>query len=155
MITKFKIYENNEYSDLVKLCKDKFFILHPENRSISTSNYLLLVRSIDIDNKTIYHSMHSANINLHMTAASFGRNIRFENHVWNYSKNDLEKIDFMTSLQLFKKYPDICTDLYSFILDIDVQNKSSLYLGLVEDFKNSLSVIPDIEKYTIAKKYGL
>lgn len=145
MITKFKIFENKKLYEYI----DKIFV-DKGNNAIE-----LVIRSYFISKKYIHieFDCFEFNENNVIDKEAYG------NHE-NVTQEELNKIEFLTPIEFYNKYPELCTNLYERVKrDFDnfnfTEGDGGWYPKLFTNYKRVLETIPEFEHYASAEKYNL
>jgi len=74
-----------------------------------------------------------------------------------YTKEDFEKISFLTPDELYKSHTKLCEDLYLKVYNELNSNKSwtDWYMKMLKNYVKVLGTIPQLEYVSDTRKYNL
>ena len=166
MITKFKLFENQDSKDY----KDKFFLSPCYMREYDYRDedfYIVLVKDVDfhwhIDSGNViwpkgdsFTVMKNGKIK---NPAGWGHNYKSkgsDTKVGIFNLDIFEDIDFMSAEEFYDKNPELCEKLYWFICDELNSNKYGDWYGkMLKNYKRVLETAPQLEHFKNAVKYNL
>lgn len=75
-----------------------------------------------------------------------------------YTEEEFNKIEFMTPIEFYEKYPELCQKLFDKVYnDYNGRNINQYdwYGKMLIKYKNALETIPQLRYYVDSKKYNL
>jgi len=157
MITNFKIFENKKLYEYI----DKILVDKGNNAiALLIRAYFTNELSIPDNKKHLYEKI----VHIEFDCFEFNENNVIDREAYgNHEKltqEELNKIDFMTPIEFYNNYPELCTNLYERVKhDFDnfnfTEGDGGWYPKLVKNYKRVLETIPEFEHYASAEKYNL
>lgn len=132
---------------------DKFFIKYPFLDVSDEKFSIILVKHVMADDYNTFK-------NITITGDNFivYKNSKLKNgNLWikTLSKSEFDKIIFMTLEEFYKNYTELCTDLYSKIIDDLKYSTKNIEIETLNRFNSVLENIPELEYIKMSNIYNL